>query len=393
MSTTVIDDFVGFLAQVKEPEKRERILAQAKMRAANDTADELLEPPIRTLGKYLADEVEVPPTLVEPFIVVRGGLTCTIGRAGKGKTVMNLNRILRWAAGRPMFEGWHDADGNDLLMPARPLKILVIENEGAGGLFHRQIGIMLNSGNYLSVEDRRLAKENVLIWGDGGYSGLKLDDPAKLREVRNGCEKWEPDVLFIEPFRGLWNGEENSATDMAVVIDALHDVAADYQCGVMLAHHERKSGTGEDGEKMSAGRGSTVLEGAVTVMENFESTKGGDERRLTWSKSRHGKAPNPVDMRWDADSWWYSWVPSSETEAGVLDALRATPDGEPMNLKGLCEFLDESDSKLRGVLKTLESKGQVKKMPSQQRDHGGGTTGVRWRLPADAHIVPGGLPI
>jgi hypothetical protein len=386
----IVDEFVEHFAGITDADERAKLLSQVKLRAMNQAPKEAFEPPIRTLGKYLSDEIEVPPTLVEPYIVVRGGLTCTIGRAGKGKTVMNLNRLLKWAAGKPMFDGWHDADGNDLLAPPQPLKTLIIENEGAGGLFHRQIGIMLHAEDYMSQADRELAKENILIWGDGGYSGLKLDDPKKLAEVRRGCELWKPDIVFVEPFRGLWNGEENSSTDMAVVVDALVEIAADYQCGVMLAHHERKGGTGEDGEKMSAGRGSTVLEGAVTVMENFESAKGGDARELTWSKSRHGKAPNPVRMTWDPEAWWYKWVPVEDLDEAFVDALRGNAD-EPMTLKELSEELGEPVTKLRKIADRVVKDGKVGKLPSLSTQNG--STGARFRLASSENQSYGGLSI
>lgn len=384
-----VQDFARHLAGLDQDD-RDRALRQVRMMSMNEAPAEAFEPPIRTLGQYLNDPIEVPPVLVEPYIVVRGGMTCTIGRAGKGKTVMNLNRIMRWSAGLPMFDGWKDKDGNALLAPAEPLKVLVIENEGAGGLFHRQVGIMLNADGYMEKENRDLVRENMLVWGDGGYSGLKLDDPAKLNIVRAGCEKWEPDIVFVEPFRGLWNGEENSATDMAVVVDALVEIAADFKCGVLLAHHERKSGTGDDGEKMSAGRGSTVLEGAVTVMENFEGVKGGDFRELSWSKSRHGKAPNPVRMEWDPDAWWYKRVSTEDIAENVMAALRNNAD-EPMTIRDLMEVTDEKDRKLRDVLSVLEKDGRVKSMPNIS--NGSGSTGRRFRIPTSDNDNYGGLSV
>lgn len=384
----IIQQFGRLLAGSDEAE-RERLLARAKMLGMQEAPEEAFEAPIRTLGEYLASPIKVPPVLVEPYIVVRGGLTCTIGRAGKGKTVMNLNRILKWSAGEAMFPGWKDAEGAPMLSPQEPLRVLVIENEGAGGLFHRQIGIMLNATDFMAEEARALAKENVLIWGDGGYSNLKLDDEAKLNTVRAGIEQHKPDIVFVEPFRGLWQGEENSATDMAVVVDNLVGMAAEYQIGVMLAHHERKSGVGDDGEKMSAGRGSTVLEGAVTVMENFESVKGGDYRELTWSKSRHGKAPNPVRMEWVPDSWWYKWVPQGQIEESILSALREAPD--PLSTTELIEITDEKRNKLTGVLNKMVKDKKIKRMASQSDGHG--STGQRFRLVSDEQEDFGGLGI
>jgi RecA-family ATPase len=385
---TVVDDFKAHLAQITDKDARLSLIRGVMLAAAEDAPQEAFEPPIRTLGQYLNDPIEVPPVLIHPYICVRGGLNVTVGRAGKGKTVMNLNRMLRWSAGLPMFDGWMDKDGNALLAPDHPLKVLIVENEGAAGMFHRQIGLMLHAENYLTSEQRELAKENVLIWGEGGYSGLKLDDPQKLDGLRKGVEKWQPDLVFIEPFRSLWNGEENSATEMNVVVDALVGLATDFNCGVWAAHHEKKGGAGED-DKMSAARGSTVLEGVVTVMENFEATKGGEYRELMWSKSRHEKAPNPVRMEWDAEAWWYKWVPSEQIEEDIIEALRNNAD-EPMSVSDLNEATDEPKNKIREVCKKLVKDGKLKALPSVSTQNG--STGARYRLPTDNSDY-GGLDI
>lgn len=373
--------FAEYLATL-EPDKQSAALSRARLEALTGTPQEAFEPPIRTLAQYLADPIEVPPVLVGPNMVVRGGVNGLIGRAGKGKTVLALNRLLRWSAGEPLFPDWKDPEGNVYLMPTdgEPLKSLIIENEGAGGLFHRQIGLMLNAEGYLSDDSRRLAEQNIFIWGDGGYSGLKLDDEAKLQTVREGVEKWEPDIVFVEPFRGLWQGEENSATDMTKVVDALVEIAADYKCAVLISHHERKSGSGEDGEKMSAGRGSTVLEGAVTVMENFESVKAGEFRELSCSKSRHGRAYTPVRMEWDSDAWWYKHVPTSATEEAIRVALAGNAD-EPMSVADLAEATDEKKDDLRKIANAMVKENQLKKLPSIS--DGRGSTGARYMLPSD----------
>lgn len=379
----IVQQFARYLASITDDAERARVVARARMLAMQEAPEESFEPPIRSLAEYLATPIEVPPVLVQPSLIVRGGINVTVGRAGKGKTVMNLNRMLRWSAGLPMFEGWHDPDGRPYLAPERPLRILIVENEGAAGMFHRQIGVMLHAQGFMREEDRETAKENTLIWGEGGYSGLKLDDPNKLNGLRAGIEKHEPDLVFIEPFRSLWAGEENSATEMQVVVDALVGIATDYNCGVQFAHHENKGGENYT-EKMSAARGSTVLEGIVTVMENFESVKGGEYRELSWSKVRYQDPdrpfPAPVRMEWVPDSWYYKWVPLSDLEEALLGCLLANSD-EPMTITGLCEELDEKQHKVRPIMKRLADEGRVKKMPSQSGP--GGSTGVRYRLPTE----------
>jgi hypothetical protein len=374
-----VKDFAALLAAASEPE-RNALIARAKMLAMQAASPEAFEPPIRTLEDYLAWDIPTPPVLVEPSLVVRGGMLCTVARAGFGKTQMNLNRIMKWACGRPPFEGVTNAEDTPVLGPTEPLKTLIIENEGAAGMFHRQLGVMFNADGYLTDEDRKLVKENVLVWGDGGWSGLKLDDEAKLNEVRVGCEAWEPDIVFVEPFRGLWRGDENSSTDMAYVADALSAIASDYDCGVILTHHERKSGTGEDGEKMSAGRGSTVLEGVVATMENFEKAKGGDYRELTWSKVRYGGGYPllPIRMEWQAGDWWYRHVPLDEIEQSILNEL-ASISPDPMSVKDLVDSTNEKDHIVRRTLRNLVEQEKVKKTASTQLPTGG-TSGPRYRL-------------
>ena len=377
---TTIKEFAALLATGDENE-RAAMIARARMLALQEAKPEAFEAPIRTLADYLEWDIPVPPVLVEPALVVRGGLTCLIARSGRGKTQLSLNKIMKWSCGRPLFDGLKNNEGVPIMGPTQPLKTLIIENEGAAGMFHRQIGIMLNAEGYLTKEDRDLARENILIWGDGGWSGLKLDDEAQLNNVRAGCEKWNPDLLFIEPFRGLWRGDENSATDMALIADALSGIASDYDCGVILCHHERKSGAGEDGEKMSAGRGSTVLEGVVATMENFEAAKGGDFRELTWSKVRYGggHALLPVRMEWQPGHWWYTHVPLDAIEQTILNEL-ADADPEPLTVKDLIERTDEKDQTVRRMLKTLATAEppKIKKMPGVSTS--GGASGVRYRL-------------
>lgn len=375
-----IKAFAAELAAETDEGARARLLARVKMLAVQEAPEDAFEPPITTLGDYLDREIEIPPVLVHPKLAVRGGFNITIGRAGKGKTVLNLNRCLKWAAGRPLFDGWTDKDGIEYLSVFEPLKILIVENEGSAGMFHEQVGLMLNAEGYLSKDDRALAKENVLVWGDGGYSGLKLDDPNKLNGLRAGVEKWEPDIVYIEPFRSLWKGDENSSTEMHVVADALVALATDYNCCVWGSHHEKKGGSGDD-DKMSAARGSTVLEGVVTTMENFEMTKAGEYREITFSKARYpNTVPPSVSMHWNADARWYDWVPSTQTGNDIVAALSENND-EPMSVAELADYTDYSKVKLRTALKDLEKDAKVKKMPSVSLGPEG-STGPRYRLPS-----------
>lgn len=382
-----VGDFINHLAQITDEAQRARLIAQVKMKAVNLAPDEAFEPDVRSLRDYLATTIEIPPSLVWPTIAVRGEITTTLGRAGKGKTTLNLNRIFAWGAGRALFPGWTDKDGQEYLAPEKPLRTLIAENEGNAGMFHQKVGLMLHQSELTDVE-KEMCLDNLFVHGDGGYSGLKLDNDEGVRKLRAAVDKCKPDIVFIEPFRSLWKGEENSATDMNLVIDNIIALATDFDCAVILSHHERKSGAGEDGEKMSAGRGSTVLEGAVAVMENFESIKDGEYREMTWSKARYLPPPTPVRMEYNTETLWYDWIPLEAIDDGVLVALREADD-EPLNLSGLAEATGETKSKLRPIMKRLEGEKRVVKMKSVSTQEG--STGTRWRLPTGDNNEFGGL--
>jgi hypothetical protein len=230
---------------------------------------------------------------------------------------------------------------------------------------------------YLTDAQRKLAGQNVLVWGDGGYSGVKLDDPIRVREIKDAIEKWEADILFIEPFRSLWAGEENSSTDMAVVADNMQEIAGETQCGVLLSHHDRKAGAGDDGEEMSAIRGSTVLEGVTATIEHHVPRVGNQFRELSWSKVRHGQAPPPVRLQWDADAWWYRHVSTEDIGERILAAI-AEGDGEPMSVKDIVEATDETKRHIGDAMPALVKAKRVVKFPSVSFQ--GGSTGNRYGI-------------
>lgn len=351
-----------------------------------DAATLVQEPPVRTLRDYLAAEIETPPILVTPTIVVRGELTVTIGRAGKGKTSVNLHRLIRYSAGLPMFD-----EIPDVLAPVdnTPLKILLIENEGSAGMFQEKVRTMVTSESFLPADARELVLDNFMIWGDGGWSGVKLDDDDNFDLLKRGIEKHQPDIVFLEPFRGLWRGNENDSTEMAEVLDRFALLATEYEIGLVVAHHEKKGYIpGED--KMSAGRGSTAFEGYAAVMENFERAKGDEQRELSWSKSRYEPAPGPIRMEWDNDSKSYRYIAPEKGAKEILDLLQR--EGDAMTIKDIAEELEETDQKVRKLIKGLEDDGRVKKTKAQYVG-GAGMQGARYRLVSTDDEENGGLPI
>lgn len=308
------------LAELPEDERKRGIRYIETLATTEAPSDEVAKPPVASLGEYLEREVGDAPVLVHPGICARGAITAMIARGGKGKTTVSLNRLIRWGMGKPLFD-----EVPDVLRPDEPLRSLIIENEGAPGHFQKVLKTIIDNNNF-SDECKSMARENVYIWGDGGWSGLKLDDDNNMALVRSAVEAVKPDIIFLEPFRGLWRGDENDATAMANVLDSLSELANAYECAVFLTHHERKGGVGEGGDPMSAARGSGVMEGHAAVMERWVPVKNNKYRELSWIKARFEEAPAPLTMEFDRERWAYAYVGLDAMTRDVAKFMQQFPD-------------------------------------------------------------------
>ena len=355
-STQAYATYLASLASDDEraaAEQQKRVIVQAQL-----PDEEIGKPPVSTLGEYLDREIALPPMLVEPGLVARGAVTAMIARGGKGKTAVSLNRLLRWSMGKPLFDELPDVFGPS----DGPLRVLLIENEGAPGHFQKVLRTILGENSF-TAEDIDKARENVHIWKDGGWSGLKMDEAEDRALVDRATQLTKADVVFVEPFRGLWKGDENSSTDMAVVLDSFSEIANKHDCGFMLTHHERKSGTGEDGDPMSAARGSGVLEAHAAVMERWRPVKAGEQRELSCIKNRFEEPYADVRMEFDRQRWSYRYVQESEIDRAILGHMSQFPN-QWIAAKELAEELDETYAKCLRHMNALEKDDRLRKTNS-----------------------------
>lgn len=373
-----------YLASLPEEERRDavaRINAAVKLKAPVESVDP--PPPVRTLDEYLAHDFPTPPFLVKHGQLCAGEITAMIARAGKGKTTLAQNRIIRWSAGLPLFPEEPESQA-----PLRPLKILLAENEGTAWHMQEKLKLLLNETAGLTDEEREVARQNAMIWGDGGYSNLKFDREKDYDLIRRALDEHKPDVLYMEPWRKFWKGEENSATEVEEILDLIVALAAEFQCAVLLAHHARKSSS-EDGDFMTEARGSVVLEDTAAVMEHFKPVKGGTLRELVWSKSRYAPMQPNLRIAWDPETWRVTLVPDDSVGAAIISILGASPSAA-FKVDELATELEETQSKIRDGLNGLLDEERIVKKKNPER----GGQGFVYRIKTDENDEEaGGLSI
>lgn len=374
-----------FLTTLPEDD-RERGIEIIRARAlAAAPSDEVGKPPVRTLGEYLEWEVPMPPMLVDPGLVARGAITVLVSRGGKGKTAVSLNMLVRWAMGKPLYD-----ELDDVLAPTdgQPLKSLIIENEGAPGMFQHHIRKIVD--HYKGAERAQIEK-NILIWGDGGWSDMKLDEDRSINLVARALEEHKPDIVFLEPFKGLWRGDENSNVDMDNVLDKITGLATLNHCGVILTHHERKAGAGDDGEELSALRGASALEGKAAVIFRWRPVQNHALRELRQIKFRFAQPIAAVRMRFNVEAHGYDYVSEDDKLRDIIGHMEGAPS-EWYSVAELSEELGEGERVIRDTLNKATKPIATKREDERfKRRKLSGQPGWRYRLVGGTEDDEGGI--
>jgi hypothetical protein len=217
-------------------------------------------------------------------------------------------------------------------------------------MFHQKMGTMLyNCGDLLTDEDRKMIRENVHVWGDGGYSGLKLDDEKGVNELRRGIEKVEPDIVFIEPFRSCGAAKRTPRpTWPSSWTTSWHGER------LRLRFHPlspRAQGRRRGGRSHVRRTRFYRAGGRCGLHGELPERQVGDFRELTWSKARYLQPPPPVRLEYDRDTGWYDYVSEDDIDRAILEVLEVQDD--PINKAGICDILTRSRTKVEKALKRL----------------------------------------
>lgn len=363
-------DYFAGLSEAERKEAFTRVNAQIKLTAPVEEVDP--PPPVHNLKEYFAMDLKEPPSLITDCQVVRGEITATISRAGLGKTTLLTNRMMRWSAGLPLFD-----DQPDVQAPEEPLRQLLIENEGSGYYMRENMEKLYD---HIAITDakKELAQENLMVWGDGGYTGLKVDRDEDIELIERALSEHTPDILYLEPFRGIWTGDENDNSAMEEVLDRLVALANDFNCGIMLSHHSNKAPV--EGDWMGASRGATALEGKVAAMEVFYAVHNEEYRELRWAKKRYGKKhrPAPIRMEYKFETRSLERVPDSEIEQEVLSFLNAEDPPMWWSKAQIAEEVEETQDRVdKKALRPLLDQGRIVKKNKE------GATKYRYKVGDD----------
>ncbi len=245
-----------------------------------------------------------PPRWVIKGIFEEGTLGMLFGPSGCGKSFVTIDMAMHIATALP---SWH---GHTIFNPG---PVVYLAGEGHYGMRRR-----------LAAWTQRHGKSSKGVELHISQSGCDLDTGAGYAQALAAIEALDhaPRVIFVDTLHRFLSGDENSAGDAKIMIDACGRLQQQFGCTVILVHH-----TGVGAEAQNRGRGSSAWKGALDF--EFSIEKKDDVISLKCRKAKDGPEMEPVHFELQ-DVSIDGWL--DEDGNDVSSAIIA-PSDEPKALK------------------------------------------------------------
>lgn len=188
--------------------------------------------------------------------------------------------------------------------------------------------------------------------------------PEGLERLEATLAAFTPRLLLLDPLIRLHRADENSASEMSVILDGLRKLARSSKTAILLVHHARKAAAGNSGAGL---RGSSDLHAFGDT--NLYLRKLSQESVLELKvEHRAAAAPAPVRVKLRVDD---QAEPSARFE--VVDAARADDPATcrilemlaksqaPLSSAALREKLGVRNQTVAEALKLLQADGRIQR--------------------------------
>ena len=228
----------------------------------------------------------------------------TYGDGGAGKTTLMIDGALHLAAGDPWLG----------FTVGRPLRVLLIENEGPRPLFRQKLRRRRNAWTGSPLGDRVHVLEEP--WGAFTYA-----HPGWRRFLASWVSELELDAVICGPLVSAGMETAGTLQDVRAFLDLVADVRrlAERRFANLLVHHENKGG------KVSG-----AWEGAGDTLLHVSAQGRGQVRlhvqKARWAPETHGRT---LQLRWsDGESFEVVDEPEltdDDLAEQIVDAIAKKP--------------------------------------------------------------------
>ena len=265
---------------------------------------------------------ELSRMVLDPPPIVWGGYAlgavgALFGQGGLGKSRMALNIVRNQVLGQP-FAGMQTASG--------PLRHLMMGSENS---IHRLIDDTRRMTRGLSPEQVERLGGNVRLatLEQPDDTSISLASPDNLDRWLKTLRDWPPDMLWVDPWGDVLDGDANSDDDARGTIAALRRVLrmANPGAGLVILAHARTGArniaqaVGYDAANF--GKGSKALHAAARCVWNLAPGDESDNPPVVCVHAKSNDCPKQrtVALRLDPDTRLYSPIEGFDLETWLAD--------------------------------------------------------------------------
>jgi hypothetical protein len=312
------------------------------LRAVPDTPA-LVAPPVQPVKVVSLDEfVSVTEDIADPLIGERGdallpsnGLLFMYGDGGAGKTTLSVDALAHLAAGA----SWLDTKVH------RPIRTLLIENEGPRGPFREMLAAKLEKwkGDPFSHHVRILEEP---------WSKFTLAAAHFRAAIANEITEHQIDLVIVGPLASLGAkgaGTPDDVSEFNTLIVDLHSLTP-RQFALWVVHHENKAGD-------VSGAWERLPDTLVHVSAQGNGRTRVHWRKVRWSSRMHNTS---VVLLWDDGGFTLEEARQRDYPAEITVAFKRSAK-EWFTARETAALLEPSvgPDTIRPVLEQLQKEGKL----------------------------------
>jgi hypothetical protein len=276
-------------------------------------------------------------------IIGKNLFTLIGGIKGIGKSLFVTQLALFLASGKTPFI-------SDEITIGQPKKVLLIQQEVSLPAMKERL-FKMRIGEFLDLGGRFLQKTTAGRW-------LKLTEEPDRKEVRWLIEKYEPDVLFLDPLYTFTALGLNRDQDAGPLLEALFSLKDDFGIGLVAVHHFSNKEDPQELRHMS-GRfmGNSSLANAADVLISLDFLHPRYKNQLlplpfnhyagVEISTRHGEWPARFTIEREKDSILFGqssiWqILNKILVPGQIEDILTDNDGEMLQQDLIEKFKDKA---------------------------------------------------